>query len=155
MKSAVGMTGVVVFGLGSICWGWLSDCAGRRAAVLASLLLGATCQLLSSLAPSYPVYFACYILAGLCINGTYIPPFVLTVEAVGKRRAALASQLINFPFVVGELLLILLAYYFRNFRHMVRVAFAPTYLLVVALWCSVPESPRWLLVKNKYETLNS
>ncbi len=79
-------------------------------------------------------------------------------------------KLINFPFVAGELLTVLAAYLFRDFRHeqfqakpaifpyifelffscreMLRAAFVPTYLFL-AIGFFVPESPRWLLANDR------
>ena len=77
-------------------------------------------------------------------------PFVMTIEYVGPDYAGICSLLINFPFVAGELLLVLVAYYFRDWRQMMKVAFIPSFA-VVLLWFLVPESPRWLLASGKDE----
>ena len=84
MKSAIGMVGVVIFGVGSTVWGLVADTFGRKIVILVSLFFGATFNLVGSFSTSYLMYFALYVLAGLCINGTYVQPFVLTVELVDK-----------------------------------------------------------------------
>ncbi len=73
---------------------------------------------------------------------------MLTLELVGAKYAAAFSILVNVPFVLGEVYLILIAYLFRDFRHMLRVAFAPAYIGLLT-WFFVPESPRWLLANDK------
>lgn len=83
------------------------------------------------------------------MNGCYQPSFVQTTELVGTKHTALLSIIINFPFVIGELLTIAVAYNFRNFRHMLRVLFIPVYVFAFVLFFLVPESPRWLVVKRK------
>ncbi len=75
-------------------------------------------------------------------------PYVLSVELVGADYAALCSLLINFSFVLGELILVTVAFFFRDFRTMTRVAFVPTYLFLT-IWFFIPESPRWLIVNNR------
>ena len=81
--------------------------------------------------------------------GLYCAPFVMTVELVGHEYAAICSILINIPFVAGELILIGLAYLFRNFRTMLRIAFLPP-LVMLGLWFFIPESPRWLISRKKF-----
>ena len=52
----------------------------------------------------------------------------MTVEIVGHEYAALCSLIINVPFVVGELLMVGIAYFFRDFRILLKVAFVPPIL---------------------------
>lgn len=52
----------------------------------------------------------------------------MTVEIVGHEYAALCSLIINVPFVVGELLMVGIAYFFRDFRTLLKVAFVPPIL---------------------------
>ena len=60
--------------------------------------------------------------------GLFCAPFVMTVEIVGHEYAALCSLIINVPFVVGELLMVGIAYFFRDFRILLKVAFVPPIL---------------------------
>ncbi len=67
---------------------------------------------------------------------------------VPKARSALASIVINFPFVLGELFLVLASFVFRDYRDATRFAFGANVLLLLTGFCS-PESPRWLVAKKR------
>lgn len=73
---------------------------------------------------------------------------MLSVELVGSKYAAKTSALINLPFVLGEIIMIVMAYFFRDYSDLILAAFLPTYLAIFILFF-VPESPRWLLVNGK------
>ena len=88
-------------------------------------------------------------LEGLAINGAYLAPYVLMLELSGEEYAAMLSQVINIPFVLGELVMVGFAYSFRDYRDMLRYSFAPCYVLLL-IYFIVPESPRWLISANKY-----
>ena len=73
---------------------------------------------------------------------------MLTIELVGEKYAAVLSQIINIPFVFGELIFTGFAYAFRDYRDMIRYSFLPSILLLL-IYFLVPESPRWLIAMNK------
>ena len=75
----------------------------------------------------------------------------MAVELVGHKYAAICSVLINFPFVAGELILIGIAYLFRDFRILLRVAFLPPFILACSLWFIIPESARWLISMKRFK----
>ena len=85
---------------------------------------------------------------GLAINGAYLAPYVLMLELSGEEYACMLSQVINIPFVLGELVFVGFAYAFRDYRDMLRYSFAPCYVLLL-IYFVVPESPRWLISANK------
>ena len=69
---------------------------------------------------------------------------------VGHKYAAICSIIINIPFVIGELILVAIAYFFRDFRTLLRVAFLPP-LAAIILWFFIPESPRWLISRKRLD----
>ena len=166
MKSAVGMIGVLTFGIGASLMGYCSDTYGRKLTILISIVGCVSFNLLSAFSTSYLMYIVCYLTAGqythcilkssinlnllkgIFINGVYLGPFVLCVELVGSEYAGKTSALINLPFVFGELVMIVLAYFFRDYTDLILAAFVPAYLAILILFF-VPESPRWLLVNGK------
>ena len=85
---------------------------------------------------------------GLAINGAYLAPYVLILELAGQEYSCMLSQVINIPFVLGELVFVGFAYAFRDYRDMLRFAFAPCIVLFL-IYPVVPESPRWLISANK------
>ena len=99
----------------------------------------------------------------------------MTVEIVGHEYAALCSIFMNIPFVIGELLMVAIAYFFRDFRVMLKVAFIPPVLCLgnilsyiftymtqksqrinsLGIWFMIPESPRWLISVKKFKEAKS
>merc|ERR1719153_724283 len=58
--------------------------------------------------------------------------------------------MVNFPFVIGEVLMCLIAWATRDYMTMHLAAYLPL-LTLLPLWWLVPESPRWLLAKGRVE----
>ncbi len=83
------------------------------------------------------------------MNGAYQGSMTLSVEIVAKKYVALMSILINFPFVAGQLFMVLAAYLFRDYRSMIQFAFGLTCLMILG-GLFIPESPRWLIAKRRY-----
>ena len=54
------------------------------------------------------------------------------------------------PFACGEMLVGLIAYYIQNWQTLQQVL-SGIVLGMILLWYLMPESPRWLLSKNKYQ----
>jgi len=105
---------VLIFGVGASLLGYLSDKFGRRKVTVVTLALGITFNLIESLSVNYLMYLVINSIAGLAINGTYLTPYVLSTELVGEKYAGFVSQIINLPFVAGEMLFVLVAYFFRQ-----------------------------------------
>ena len=80
----------------------------------------------------------------MAINGAYLAPFVLMLELSGEEYACMLSQVVNIPFVLGELVFVGFAYAFRDYRDMLRYSFTPCFVLLL-IYFVVPESPRWLI----------
>jgi OCT family organic cation transporter-like MFS transporter 4/5 len=74
----------------------------------------------------------------------------MTVEMVGPKYAAFTGMMLNIPFVAGELILVGLAWQFRDYRTLLKVAFVPAFC-TMGIWFLIPESPRWLIAKNRLE----
>ena len=81
--------------------------------------------------------------------GLFHEPFILSVELVGYKFTAISSVIINIPFVAGGLIQIGIAYFFRDFRTLLKVSFLPPFALIF-LWFLIPESPRWLISKGRF-----
>ena len=90
---------------------------------------------------AYETYTGLQWAAAFWNVGLFCSPFVMTVELVGHKYAAICSIIINIPFVIGELILVAIAYFFRDFRTLLRVAFLPP-LAAILLCFFIPESPR-------------
>ena len=135
---------MVSYGIGASILGSITDKIGRKKIIMLAILMLSLFHTSSSFAETY-IGYACLQWSAGKIMSTYIlikhftyisflvfwgvglfcAPFVMTVEIVGHEYAALCSIFMNIPFVIGELLMVAISYFFRDFRMMLKVAFIP------------------------------
>ena len=81
--------------------------------------------------------------------GTFMMSFNLALEYVGPRYRTLFGILIETPFALGGLLVGLVSWAgVRHWRTLTLVLSCPN-ILLLSYWWLLPESPRWLIAKNK------
>ncbi len=78
----------------------------------------------------------------------YSVSFVLLMEITGPKHRVFAGNIMAYSFGVGQLVLCGLAYYLRDWR---KIMWALTVYVIpfFTYYWLVPESPRWLLSKDK------
>ena len=92
--------------------------------------------------------FRCYIIASIAGYGMFVLPFLITVELLPSEKKTFVSMMINFPFVIGETLMCVMAWLTRDYSTMHLAGYLPL-LTLFPLWFVIPESPRWLLAKGR------
>ena len=80
-------------------------------------------------------------MASISGYGMFVCPFLLTVELLPAEKKTLISMMINFPFVIGEALMCLIAWVSKDYQLMHFLGYIPLTLLL-PLWFVLPESPR-------------
>jgi sugar porter (SP) family MFS transporter len=140
--------------IGCVIAGPLSSRCGRKA----SLILTALVFLLSSLgcafAGSYRVFILYRIIAGVAVGAaSMLAPIYIAEISPAKHRGKLVS-LNLFAIFLGQSSAFYSNYFLRNvggennWRWMIAVMAVPSFLLFVFLFF-VPESPRWLVEKQR------
>ncbi|XP_049575600.1 solute carrier family 22 member 7a [Syngnathus scovelli] len=133
---------------GAILFGYLSDKFGRKsmlvAALLGATLLGAT----SAFASSYAMFAVSRALSGVTLSGMSIIGTVLGVEWTDVKHRTLTGTLISLSWSAGNMMLALLAYAIRDWRHLMLAVTAPCLLALLGCWW-LPESARWLLANGR------
>ncbi|RUS90876.1 hypothetical protein EGW08_001383, partial [Elysia chlorotica] len=71
------------------------------------------------------------------------------MEFVGPKKRVWAGYIITVFFAVGVILLVVGAYFIRNWQHL-QLAMVALSAGFVAFYWLVPESPRWLINKGRY-----
>jgi len=139
------MGGVFV---GCLFWGWASDKFGRRP----SILIAAVIQIVSSIVASFSVNYIMFIffrfLIAFSVSGVFECGFVLVTEIVAPELRTPFGIMTQFPFGVGASLLPLVAYFIKDWKSLQLAISVPCCLLILFYW-TIPESPRWLVSKNR------
>ena len=74
------------------------------------------------------------------------------MELLPSEKKTFVSMMINFPFVIGETLMCVIAWATRDYSTMHLAGYIPL-LALFPLWFLIPESPRWLLAKGRQSDL--
>ncbi|KAG5331002.1 OCT1 protein, partial [Acromyrmex charruanus] len=135
---------------GNVVFGWIADKWGRRTAFFAILFLEVIFSIATSFSPNYVIYTALRTVNGLFFPAIYQIPFILALELMGPRYRTFAGMVICMFFATAMSLLALLGYLLRNWYTLSLATSVPFILLFSYYWI-IPESPRWLLSKNRID----
>ncbi|XP_042186189.1 solute carrier family 22 member 13 [Oncorhynchus tshawytscha] len=138
--------------LGSLFGGSLSDRYGKRVVLLVCVCVHAVTAVLPAVLPHAILFLTLRCLAGVsccCIN---ICSFSLGVEWSLPRYRIWPPALLSFSFSLGMMALAPLAYLTHTWTQL-HLALAIPQILCLPLYYSIPESPHWLLLKKRLDTL--
>nr|XP_012311077.1 solute carrier family 22 member 13 [Aotus nancymaae] len=135
---------------GSIMFGPLCDRIGRKATILAQLLLFSAIGLATAFVPSFDLYIALRFAVATAVAGFTFSSVTLLTEWVGPSWTTKAVVLSHCSFSLGQMALAGLAYCFRNWRLLQITGTAPGLLLFFYFW-ALPESARWLLTQGRMD----
>ncbi|XP_047433500.1 solute carrier family 22 member 7a [Mugil cephalus] len=133
---------------GSILFGQLSDKFGRKSmylvALIASTLLGAT----SAFSTSYVMFAVSRALCGAALSGLSIIIGALGIEWTDVKHRTFSGTIMGLTWSLGNMLLAVLAYFIRDWRHLMLAVTAPCIAAIISWWW-LPESARWLLANSR------
>lgn len=131
--------------------GYVSDKFGRRRVVFVIALVYLIGSLVLAFSPNAGVLITGRVILGLAVGGsTALVPVYLSEMAPTSQRGALSS-LNQLMITLGILLAYLINYAFtpiEGWRWMVGLAAVPAILLMIGV-IFMPESPRWLIKRNR------
>merc|ERR1711970_1253095 len=144
------MVGMLV---GSFIFGWMSDVGGRKSTMMVGLVIltigGCLPYFITPKLSNYYVLVIARFISGMGHVGTFMMSFNLALEYVGPKYRTMFGILIETPFAMGGLVVGLLSYAgVRDWQLLTLVLSAPN-ILLLSYWVLLPESPRWLIAKNK------
>ena len=156
--------------LGGSLFGMVADTHGRKPAIFLSMLFCLVGTALGPLvlqlqhtmddpSPLAWLYALLRIIPGAGSIGAYLMAFTLCVELVGKKEQfpgipwnvtvfSVVGNIIGIPYALGEMTNSLLAYVFPEWITF-QLLSALLCGLPLLLWFCVPESPRWLIERNR------
>ncbi|HEY5227340.1 MAG TPA: MFS transporter [Opitutaceae bacterium] len=131
--------------VGALIFGLIADKFGRRPALMGSILLYATIELLSGFAPTLTAFLILRALFGIGMGGEWGVGASLAMETVPARTRGLLSGLLQQGYSCGYLLAVLangLLYNLIGWRGLFIVGAVPA-ILVIFIRMGVEESPAW------------
>ncbi|XP_071818787.1 organic cation transporter protein-like isoform X2 [Apostichopus japonicus] len=147
IAQTVYFSGILV---GSVSYGTLSDKLGRRFALFAATIGTGVFGILVTSSNSFLMYTVMRFFLAACAHSTFLMGFVLVSEMVGPSKRVFTGIFIEFFFAFGIMFLAILAYFIRKWRVLQLVTTLPG-IMTLLLLPLIPESPRWLISKGRYE----
>lgn len=139
------MAGLTV---GSLAIGILSDCYGRKRALLTSTVLYIVSNVSLTFVTNFWVFTTLRFFSGISVGGLISTAYVMDLELVGPDMRMLAGMVYMLFWGFGVLLLAGAAYFIRDWRYLNLTLALPTVLFLSYHWL-VPESTRWLAVRGR------
>ncbi|XP_070568252.1 organic cation transporter protein-like [Ptychodera flava] len=136
--------------LGSVVIGIFVDRFGRRTLIVACGVIFSIFGVAASFSPNYIALSVLRLLAGFWGIGLWIGGFVYVTELVGPSKRVLVGMINSASFAVGYLLMVLLAYFIREWW-LLQLTISLPAILLFTYWWVLPESPRWLISVGKME----
>ncbi|XP_046582562.1 organic cation transporter protein-like [Haliotis rubra] len=144
----------MMFMLGSLVGSVLlvspSDFIGRKKMFMVSVLLHIVSTIVTAFSPSFAIIGILYFIIGMSGIAIWSNAFVVGVELVGPSKRVLTGIICELYWTFGVFLATTIAYFVRDWRHLQLIVSTPTALFLAYYWF-MPESPRWLISKRKFE----
>ncbi|KAL7648375.1 UNVERIFIED_CONTAM: hypothetical protein RMT77_000281 [Armadillidium vulgare] len=134
--------------IGNFGFAVLSDRFGRLPMFYISLLLCAVFGPASALAPSTLIFTIFQFLHSLAFYQLYQMPYIIIVELCGERLRNLTVVSSFLGWVTGVSLVSLLSWLIADWKYMLWALNLPSAIFFL-FWWLIPESPRFLLSKDK------
>jgi len=142
--------------LGALTSGKLSDFLGRKKMIIVNAIIFSIGALGCALAGNIDVLIVMRVVVGIAIGITsYVAPMYIAEISPTRRRGALVT-LNQLMITIGILVSYVADFIFSNdanlqsWRWMFAIGFVPALILLIGMFF-LPESPRWLIGKNRLE----
>ncbi|GFR75892.1 organic cation transporter protein [Elysia marginata] len=152
--SHVNMMTMVGMMVGAMLSGVLSDRFGRKQPFLWMTWVHFVCAIAMAFVKSVAVLLIMrFVLAVSCV-GFFATATVLSMEIVSSKKRTMAGMITMFGWSLGMFLLVLAAFFIRNWQTLQLSLACPMIIIAVSYIWLLPESPRWLLSKGRYSEAN-
>ncbi|XP_031339278.1 organic cation transporter protein-like isoform X3 [Photinus pyralis] len=129
--------------------GILSDKYGRKTILINSILLCAISGLIRSFVNSYIFYMVMVFVDSFFNAATYTTAFTLAVEFISPKQRVIVVSLISLFYAFGGVITGTVAWLLQSWRPLLQILYGVQLLIVTYYWL-LPESVRWLLIKERY-----
>ncbi|XP_041980415.1 organic cation transporter protein-like [Aricia agestis] len=128
--------------------GAVSDRFGRRVAVGIAAMSSFIFGVIRAFSPNFLTYMSMHFFEAALGGGLYPSAYVFAVELVGLKQRVIVSAACNMTFVIGVVILALLAWLIDNWRTYILVMYTPALIVALYVWF-MNESARWLISKGR------
>ncbi|XP_030053922.1 solute carrier family 22 member 3 [Microcaecilia unicolor] len=135
---------------GAVTLGYAADRYGRKLTYLISAFGVGMCGLVAAFAPNFPVFVLFRFLQGVFGKGTWMTCYVIVTELVGSDQRRIVGIVVQMFFTLGVIIIPGIAYLIPTWQGIQLAISLPNFLFLLYYWL-VPESPRWLLTRQKKE----
>ncbi|XP_069129239.1 organic cation transporter protein-like isoform X2 [Argopecten irradians] len=146
MAKSFFFAGVLV---GAITIGHISDVFGRKTSLLVGAILLIASTLSLAWSPNFTFFSVCMLFIGVASEGMYAPGLIIGLELVGPSKRSFTGTLTNHFFALGIMALSGMAYFIRHWKHLELACAVPCVFFLFYYWL-LPESPRWLITKQRF-----
>ncbi|XP_046545783.1 organic cation transporter protein-like [Haliotis rubra] len=149
-KSHAQMLFMLGFLLGSVVLVAPSDFTGRKKMFMVSVTLHVVSTISAAFVSNFTSLGLIYCMIGMSCIGVWSNSFVVGVELVGPSNRVWTGIIVEMFWTFGSVIVTAIAYFVRNWQHLQLIGSVPTVLFLTYYWL-MPESPRWLISKQRYE----
>eukprot|EP00058_Branchiostoma_floridae_P007179 XP_002592667.1 hypothetical protein BRAFLDRAFT_118384 [Branchiostoma floridae] len=136
--------------VGAVFGGHAADRWGRKPVLLASLAIDYMFGIICAFSPNYAAFVSFRAVIAACTMVSVLVPFVMATELVSPDKRSLVGMVIWIYWAIGYVILSGIAYLIRTWMWL-QIAVTMPYLFFISFWWLVPESPRWLISRNRHE----
>ena len=122
------LAGSIVFigwAIGILTLGYLSDQYGRKRIMYPALLLTLLSLAAHALVKNIWQLLVIRFIMGFFYSGPALNHYILSTEIVGPNRRVLSSTISSFAWPIGSILMVVKAYYIKDWRHLSLFASLP------------------------------
>ncbi|XP_059172152.1 organic cation transporter protein-like [Physella acuta] len=134
---------------GSVFMGIIADIVGRKKAIMLSLSIQFVTALAIYLSPTYEMMIAFRGLAGVATQSLFAVSASTGIELVGPTKRTFTGVVVEMYWCAGIFLLLPVAFVLRDWRN-IQLFLCLITIPLFSMWWLIPESPRWLLDKQKF-----
>uniref|UniRef100_A0A8R1HN74 Major facilitator superfamily (MFS) profile domain-containing protein n=1 Tax=Caenorhabditis japonica TaxID=281687 RepID=A0A8R1HN74_CAEJA len=134
--------------LGCVLGGVASDRIGRKPTIIGFGILSSMFGVFLPFTDYYPMFLFIRLLSAICNEAADLAAYTLCMEITGTKYRAMVGSMLQAPWALGYALLALIAYLTKSWKT-IQVIAAGLHFLSIIFICSIPESPRWLMVQNR------